>query len=98
MPVLLDLKPENLLIANNSKLQSTGLDAGTQLSLVEDALKICDFGLATLFRSQTTKEERKLTTYCGTAPYSSPEVGLSCHRSSIFPLFVVGLGENAVPR
>lgn len=39
-----------------------------------DALKICDFGLATLFRSQTTKEERKLTTYCGTAPYSSPEV------------------------
>ncbi|CAF1089074.1 unnamed protein product [Adineta steineri] len=37
-------------------------------------LKICDFGLATLFRSQTTKEERKLTTYCGTAPYSSPEV------------------------
>ncbi|CAF1999859.1 unnamed protein product [Rotaria magnacalcarata] len=39
-----------------------------------NALKICDFGLATLFRSQTTKEERKLTTYCGTAPYSSPEV------------------------
>ncbi|CAF4702906.1 unnamed protein product [Rotaria sp. Silwood1] len=39
-----------------------------------NVLKICDFGLATLFRSQTTKEERKLTTYCGTAPYSSPEV------------------------
>ncbi|CAF1500922.1 unnamed protein product [Adineta ricciae] len=39
-----------------------------------NVLKICDFGLATLFRSQTTREERKLTTYCGTAPYSSPEV------------------------
>ncbi|CAF1439361.1 unnamed protein product, partial [Didymodactylos carnosus] len=38
----------------------------------DDILKICDFGLATLFRHNNI--ERNLTTYCGTAPYSSPEV------------------------
>jgi len=38
-----------------------------------NVLKICDFGLATLFKN-SNNIERTLTTYCGTAPYSAPEV------------------------
>ncbi|CAF3619524.1 unnamed protein product [Rotaria sordida] len=39
-----------------------------------DILKICDFGLETVFRNQTVKDEQILTTYYDTRPYLSPEV------------------------
>lgn len=36
-------------------------------------IKICDFGLSTIFRTEKDKE-RKLNRRCGTAPYTAPEV------------------------
>jgi serine/threonine protein kinase len=58
-------------------VSARGEPSRERLVHILDVLKIYDFGLATLFRSQTTREERKLTTYCGTAPYSSPKVMLT---------------------
>ncbi|CAF4636706.1 unnamed protein product, partial [Rotaria sp. Silwood2] len=37
-------------------------------------IKIINFGLASLFRNETTHDEKLLTTYCGTRSYMSPQV------------------------
>ncbi|CAF3636708.1 unnamed protein product [Rotaria sp. Silwood1] len=39
-----------------------------------DLIKIIDFGLASLFRNETTHDEKLLTTYYGTRSYMSPQV------------------------
>ncbi|CAF3391285.1 unnamed protein product, partial [Rotaria sp. Silwood2] len=36
-------------------------------------IKIIDFGLASLFRNETTHDEKLLTIYCGTRSYMSPQ-------------------------
>ena len=64
----------------------------------QDVLKICDFGLATMFRFQG--KERRLTRRCGTICYVAPEVmSLSYHAqpaelwSSGIVLFTLMFGQ-----
>ncbi|CAF4792833.1 unnamed protein product, partial [Rotaria sp. Silwood2] len=67
------------LITGMAYLHSLGVahrDLKAQNILIghNNLIKIIDFGLASLFRNETTHDEKLLTTYCGTRSYMSPQV------------------------